>query len=59
MTVERFNELLNGPLSHPLPIFAIMRLTLALRCVLEAAGEAGDEALEAYCRDRQLRDDES
>ena len=33
MTNERFNELLNGTLSHPLPAFAITRLVLALKNV--------------------------
>ena len=56
MTEERFNELLNGPLSHPMPMFSITRLALALRAVLEATGEAGDRALEVYCADRDARD---
>lgn len=58
MTNERFNELLNGPLSHPLPMFTITRLALALRCVPEATGKEGEAALEAHCRDRETRDDE-
>jgi hypothetical protein len=57
MTDERFNELLNGPLAHPLPHFAITRLALALRVVLEATGEAGERALESYCEERQLLDE--
>ena len=57
MTEQRFNQLMNGPLSHPMPHFAIMRLALALRVVVEATGEAGAEALEEYCRQRQQEDE--
>lgn len=57
MTDERFNELVNGPLSHPLPMFSLTRLVIALRAVVEATGEAGVQALEAHCRQRQERDD--
>lgn len=56
MTDDRFNELLNGPLSHPLPLFAITRLVLALRAVVTATGEAGEEALESHCRERAEQD---
>ena len=42
MTDERFNELLNGPLSHPLPMFSITRLAMALRQVVEETGKAGE-----------------
>jgi hypothetical protein len=52
MTTERFNELLNGPLGHPIPMFAITRLALALRAVVDATGKAGDDALEEHCRMR-------
>jgi hypothetical protein len=54
VTAERFNELLNGPLGHPLPIFAITRLALALRAVVDATGDAGERALEEYCRDGRI-----
>lgn len=56
MTNERFNELLNGPLGHPMPMFRITRLALALRAVLDATGEAGEQALEAHCRERNAKD---
>jgi len=56
MTDERFNELLNGPLHHPMISFAITRLTLALRAVVEATGKAGEEALELHCADRDEQD---
>ena len=56
MTEERFNELLNGPLNHPLPMFVITRLALALRDVVEATGEAGEKALEEHCRQREESD---
>lgn len=53
MTGERFNELLNGPLHHPMPMFVITRLALALRSVVDATGSDGEQALENYCRHRQ------
>ena len=56
MTDDRFNELLEGPLNHPLLPFQITRLVLALRHVVESTGEAGEQALEAYCRDRDEQD---
>jgi hypothetical protein len=58
MTEERFNELLNGPLSHPLPMFAATRLALALLAVVEATGDAGEKALEEHCRMRQQQDEQ-
>ena len=56
MTDERFNELLNGPLGHPLIPFRITRLVLALRAVLDACGPQADIALEDYCTDRDRMD---
>ena len=58
MTDERFNELLNGPLYHPLIPFVVSRLSLALRAVVEECGPAGDAALERHCagRDEQERE---
>ena len=56
MTTERFNELLNGPLAHPLAPFCITRLSMALLYVVMATGEAGERALEDYCRQREARD---
>ena len=44
MTDRRFNELLNGPLAHPLPMFRYSRLALALRVVVDATGKAGMDA---------------
>lgn len=57
MTVERFNELLSGALSHPMPQFTMTRLALALKAVVDATGEAGERALEDHCRARQEQDD--
>ena len=57
MNDEKFNELLNGPLWHPMPAFIITRLALALRCVVKATGEAGEKALLDFCNERQERDD--
>lgn len=57
MTDERFNELLNGPLNHPMPMFSLTRLALALRAVVDATGKPGEDALEAHCRARQAKDE--
>ncbi|MGH9462034.1 MAG: hypothetical protein ACRD1X_12495 [Vicinamibacteria bacterium] len=57
ITTERFNALLAGPLHHPMPMFAISRLALALKHVVDATGEAGEKALLEYCDARQERDD--
>lgn len=59
MTNERFNELLNGPLSHPLVAFTVTRLALALRAVVEATGIAGEKALEMHCAEREQQDQEN
>lgn len=59
MTDERFNALINGPLSHPLALFAISRLAMALRYVVDSTGEAGEQALEMYCAQRQRLDEEN
>jgi hypothetical protein len=58
MTTKRFNELLNGPLSHPMPMFAITRLAIALRAVVDATGKAGEKALEDHCAYREEHDRE-
>jgi hypothetical protein len=50
MDMNRFNELVNGPLGHPIPLFAITRLVGALWHLLNQTGERGEKALEAYCR---------
>lgn len=57
MTDQRFNELLNGPLSHPLFMFKLTRLSLALRHVVDATGEAGEKALEEHCKGREEQDE--
>jgi hypothetical protein len=56
MTDERFNQLLAGPLSHPFPVFAMSRLILALKAVVDATGQAGEEALERHCAGREESD---
>jgi hypothetical protein len=58
MTDERFNELMNGPLDHPLGVCRISRLLLALREVVEATGDKGEQALERYCAEREQRDNQ-
>jgi len=57
MNSKRFNELLAGPLHHPLPQFTMTRLMLALRAVVEATGADGERALEEHCRARQEKDE--
>jgi len=54
---KRFNELLNGPLHHPFPLFQITRLSMALRFVVDSTGELGAQKLEWWCKARQRSDD--
>lgn len=56
MPMERFNQLLNGPLAHPLMPFRISRLGQALAFVVSMTGQAGARALELWCRDREAHD---
>jgi len=56
MTDERFNELLNGPISHPIMPLFMLRLAQALRSVVEKCGDAGDAALEAHCKEQDEMD---
>jgi hypothetical protein len=56
MTDERFNELVNGPLSHPVGPLFMLRLANALRMVVERCGGAGDAALEAHCKEVEAMD---
>jgi hypothetical protein len=57
MNDRRFTELLNGPLSHPLPQFTMTRLAIALKFVVQETGEAGERALEEHCASRQAQDE--
>jgi hypothetical protein len=57
MTTMRFNQLLAGPLRHPLPMFTMTRLSLALKAVVDECGEAGEKALERHCAKRQAQDE--
>lgn len=52
----KFTNLLRGPLAHPLPVFSITRLALALKYVVDRCGDAGEQALDEYCVGRELRD---
>lgn len=56
MTTEEFNGLLQGPLFHPMPMFTMMRLQIALKSVVDATGEAGSAALREHCRVREDKD---
>jgi hypothetical protein len=58
MSNERFNELLNGPLAHPVFPMRLNRLVLALRHIVEAT-EHGAAILEAYCANREDQDREN
>lgn len=57
MSDDHFNALLNGPLAHPMIMFRITRLSLALRAVVDATGEAGEKALLDHCAVREFEDD--
>jgi hypothetical protein len=56
MSDEEFNRLLNGPLRHPLPMFSISRLAIALRVVINATGDVGANALRDHCAERDCAD---
>jgi hypothetical protein len=56
MSDDEFMRLINGPLNHPMGLFKISRLVLALRAVVEMTGEKGEAALRAYCEAREARD---
>ena len=56
MKRERFNELLAGALRGPVPMMTVNRLATALFHVVEQTGSAGEKALEAWCRERDRRD---
>jgi hypothetical protein len=53
---HEFNKLVNGPLSHPLVLFRLTRLSTALRAVVEATGAAGEKALRDHCARREEQD---
>jgi len=57
MQNDRFNELLEGPLGHPIIMMRLNRLALALHYVVQQCGEAGDKALEEVCEDYRRRDE--
>lgn len=59
MTDERFNEIISGPLWHPISPLMVTRIAMALRAVLLATGNAGDAALEAYAAARDRKDAEN
>jgi len=56
MSNEEFNRLLAGALHHPLPMFTLTRLSMALRYVVDQTGEAGEAALREWCADRDELD---
>ena len=55
MSDEEFNQLINGPLNHPMLPLKLSRLLLALRCVVVATGPEGAEALRRHCEERDPR----
>lgn len=57
MTDQHFNALINGPLNHPLPMFRLARLTMALRILVESIGEEAEDVLERHCYALQRRDE--
>jgi len=56
MTDQRYNELLNGPLMHPMPMFTISRLARALGYVVGTCGKEGTDALEEFCKMQEMSD---
>ena len=57
MKLERFNELLRGPLSHPMPLFHISRLARALQFIVDHDNPKADKDLEIFCELQQQQDD--
>ena len=55
--MDRFNQLLNGPMAHPLLPFRLTRMQNALFTVAVSCPEAW-ENLERYCRQREQQDRE-
>jgi hypothetical protein len=56
MTLDRFNQLLQGPLDHPLLPFKCTRILRALWHVVERTGEPGRQALEEFCEQQDELD---
>ena len=56
MKNQRFEQLLNGALSHPLLPFRLTRLALALKFVVDECGAKGEQALESWCAARDAQD---
>jgi hypothetical protein len=57
MQNTRFNELLDGLIVCTAPGATIDRLSRALQFVVQSTGEAGEKALEEWCRQREEQDD--
>ncbi len=49
MSARRFDELISGPLNHPLPQIQAMRLITALKFITEAVPESA-QALETFAQ---------
>jgi len=56
MTHDRFNAIVQGPLSHPMLAMQINRLAIALLQVVEATGQLGEDALEQVAGQYAARD---
>lgn len=56
MSVDRFLVLVRQLLYGMAPPVGLTRVMLALQAVVEATGEPGAAALEAYCRERSRID---
>jgi hypothetical protein len=57
VTLERFNQLLNGLVYQASPEVAVARLTMALWAVVQATGTLGEQTLETHCAERQPQDE--
>lgn len=59
MEASELNDILNGPLSHPLIPMQINRFALALASVVYGGGIAAADALRIHAGERQRRDEQS
>jgi hypothetical protein len=56
MNPQRFDQLLDGPLSHPVLLYTVNRLRRCLYFVVEATGLEGAAAMERFCAEQTQLD---
>lgn len=54
MTEERFFQLINGPLQHPMIEFHLTRVIMALQTVVESCPQA-EQAFERHCTSKDVQ----